>query len=100
MVQRKGWVRGTVFAATPVVEQELAEAGAFNPLQELLGDDLIGVDVGPIERDDLSFMSTEWLHEFSRLLGSVGRTLLSADFDFGLHKNFNSGGQECPPHTI
>ena len=36
----------------PVVEQELAEARALDPLQELLGDDLVGVDVGARERGD------------------------------------------------
>ena len=34
----------------PVVEQELAEAGALDPLEELLGDDLVRVDVGARER--------------------------------------------------
>ena len=33
----------------PVVEQELAEARALDPLQELLRDDLVGVDVGAVE---------------------------------------------------
>ena len=36
----------------PVVEEELAEAGALDPLQELLGDDLVGVDVGAVEQRD------------------------------------------------
>ena len=35
--------------ADPVVEEELAEAGPLDPLQELLGDDLVGVDVGSVE---------------------------------------------------
>ena len=38
----------------PVVEQELAEAGALNALQKLLGNDLVGIDVGAIERNDNS----------------------------------------------
>ena len=33
----------------PVVEQELAVPRALDPLQELLRDDLVGVDVGPVE---------------------------------------------------
>ena len=36
----------------PVVEQELAEARALDPLEELLGDDLVGVDVGAVEHAD------------------------------------------------
>ena len=34
----------------PVEEQELAEAGALDALQELLRDDLVGVDVGAVQR--------------------------------------------------
>ncbi len=33
----------------PVEEQELAEAGALDALEELLGHDLVGVDVGAVE---------------------------------------------------
>ena len=35
--------------ADPVVEQELAEARPLDSLEELLGDDLVGVDVGAVE---------------------------------------------------
>ena len=38
--------------ADPVVEQELAEAGSLDPLQELLRDDLVGVHVGAVEHRD------------------------------------------------
>src|SRR5271166_1376197 len=38
----------------PVVEQELAEAGALDALEELLGHDLVGVHVGAIEVADLA----------------------------------------------
>src|SRR5215210_8231664 len=60
--------------AEPVVEEELAVAGPLDPLQKLLGHDLVGVDVVSIEhRDpaldhvdrvhwhyDHSLMSTKW----------------------------------------
>ncbi len=36
---------------TPVEEEELAVAGALDALEELLWDDLVGVDVGPVEDD-------------------------------------------------
>ncbi len=36
----------------PVVEQKLAESGALNALEELLGDDLVGVDVAAVEDGD------------------------------------------------
>ena len=48
--------------AGPVPEQELAEAGALDPLEELLGDDLIGVDVRAIEGDDFAGVGGEGFH--------------------------------------
>ena len=36
----------------PVVEEELPEAGALDPLEELLGHDLVGVHVGAVEDRD------------------------------------------------
>jgi len=38
----------------PVVEQELPEAGALHPLEELLGHDLVGVHIGAVEVGDLA----------------------------------------------
>src|SRR3954453_11072287 len=59
--------------ADPVVEEELAEAGSLDPLEELLGDDLVGVDVAAVQDRHLAFdlvnrphaqlqslMSTKW----------------------------------------
>ena len=43
-------VRG-VEIVTPVEEEELAVAGAFDALEELLRDDLVRVDVGQGQRD-------------------------------------------------
>ena len=37
---------GAFLDAAPVVEEEVAVAGALDALEELLGDDLVGVDVG------------------------------------------------------
>ena len=45
--------------AAPVVEQELAVAGALDALEELLGDDLVGVDVGAVERDEDALLAAE-----------------------------------------
>src|SRR5580704_12687224 len=53
--RRTRLVRGAQLEAGilhPVEEEELAVAGALDPLQELLGDDLVGVDVGALEHDD------------------------------------------------
>ena len=41
---------GSVRREAPVVEEKLAEASALDALQELLGDDLVGIDVHTIER--------------------------------------------------
>ena len=42
---------GAVLDAAPVVEEEVAVAGALDALEELLGDDLVGVDVGQRQGD-------------------------------------------------
>jgi hypothetical protein len=53
------------------VEEVLAEAGALDALEELLGDDLVGVDVGAVERDATPVMTVN---------GSIRRRS-SADVD-------------------
>src|SRR6185312_15585846 len=45
-------IRRAVGRKAPVIEEELPEAGAFDALQELLGNDLVGIDVDAIERDN------------------------------------------------
>src|SRR5713101_5963987 len=46
----------------PVVEKERAVAGALDALEELLGDDLVGVDVGAVERRHASYDVLDRLH--------------------------------------
>src|SRR4029450_10463372 len=41
-----------VGVVAPVVEEKATEPRALDPLQELLGDDLVGVDVGAVEDGD------------------------------------------------
>ena len=62
LVELEVRVRRAVVALRPVPEQKLAEAGALDPLEELLGDDLVGVDVGPIEGDDFAGVFGEGFH--------------------------------------
>src|SRR3954451_13717419 len=50
----------------PVEEEELAEAGALDPLQELLRDDLVGVDVVAVEHDGGRRDGLEALHAFAK----------------------------------
>jgi hypothetical protein len=40
----------------------MSESGALNPLQELLGDDLIGVHINAIQRRNPASVHTERLH--------------------------------------
>src|SRR5690606_21881387 len=46
----------------PLVEQVRAEAGALDRLEELLGDDLVGVDVGAVQRGDQAGVGGEGFH--------------------------------------
>src|SRR5271156_6611157 len=52
----------TVFEKPPIEEQVFSKASPFDPLQELLGDDLIGIDVRPIERKDSAGVDGEGKH--------------------------------------
>jgi hypothetical protein len=49
----------------PVIEQELAEPRALHALEELLGHDLIGVHVGPVQVTDATGDDVDWVHEAS-----------------------------------
>src|SRR5271168_5055578 len=52
----------TLLNPSPIEEQKVFIAGAFDPLEELLGDNLIGVNVGAVKWSDHTFMLPEWLH--------------------------------------
>ena len=54
--------RLAVVEITPLVEQVGAKAGALDRLQELLGDDGVGVDVGAVERHHQPVERGESLH--------------------------------------
>jgi hypothetical protein len=62
MVENERPVRLAVGRAPPIVEKEFSKSCALNALQELLGDDLIGVDVDTIQGDCASLMFAKWLH--------------------------------------
>ncbi len=55
-------VGGSVRQVAPVEEQRWSEAGPLDPLQELLRNDLIGVDVGSGQRNSASGVLFEGLH--------------------------------------
>jgi len=49
----------------PVVKEKLTKAGAFNALEKLLGDNLIGINIDAIERSDGSSVFAKGFHKFS-----------------------------------
>src|SRR5512142_1994476 len=59
--------RCAVRLKAPIVEQELPEPGTLNALQELLGDDLVGVNIGAVQRRCQSGMHAKRLHVRSSL---------------------------------
>src|SRR5438552_7919877 len=62
-VQRERRIGLTLHEKAPVVEQKFSEARALNPLQKLLGNNLIRVDVGSIERCDEPCVNAKWSHD-------------------------------------
>jgi hypothetical protein len=58
----------------PVVEEELAEARPLDPLEELLGDDLVRVDVGAVEHADGALHDAHGVH-VRFLRGSSGHAV-------------------------
>ena len=62
LVEFERGVRRPVGQKPPVEKEKLAETGPLDPLEELLGNDLVGIDVGPIERGDDAGVVDEWLH--------------------------------------
>src|SRR5690606_29797577 len=50
---------------TPLVEQVGAEAGALDRLEKLLGNDLVGVDVGAVERADQAGVLGKGFHHLT-----------------------------------
>ena len=68
LIELKVGIQRAVWQKTPVEEQKLTEAGPLDPLEELLGDDLVSVDIGPVDRGDDAGMGGERLHGAWNLL--------------------------------
>ncbi len=58
-------VRLADIQVAPLVEQVRAEAGALDGLQKLLGNDLVGVDVGTIQRSHQTSVLGKGFHHLS-----------------------------------
>ena len=67
LVEKEVWVGRTIAAITPVREQPLAQARALDRLQVLLGNDLVGIHVHPVERGDEASEYGESIHRVSLL---------------------------------
>ncbi len=52
LIQKEVRVRRAVFPFAPVEKQALAQAGPLDRFEKLLGDDLVGIHIDPIERSD------------------------------------------------
>ena len=71
--------------ADPVVEEELAEAGPLDPLEELLGDDLVGVDVGAVQHRHLALDHVDRPHlQLQSLMSTKCPSIAAAAAIFGL----------------
>src|SRR5581483_7041530 len=77
-VQNKVGTGLAVGRAAPIVKKKFAVAGTLDALQKLLGDDLIGVHVGTIERRHDSGMNAERFHIQSQPRTSVKCPLMAA----------------------
>src|SRR5256886_2136557 len=71
-------VQDEIAVAPPVVEEKRAEAGPLDPLEELLGNDLVGVDVHPVEGGENA--------------GDAGKRFHSVEFP-NVHEMTGDGGR-------
>src|SRR5262249_18443799 len=62
----------------PVEEQELAEAGPLDPLEELLGDDLVGVDVVAVQHRHAARDGFDGSHLFHPLMSTKRPSIAAA----------------------
>src|SRR5213078_4019498 len=67
-----------------VEEQELAEAGALDALEELLGDDLVGVDVVALQDADGAGDRLDGTHQFQLLISTKRPSMAAAAAISGL----------------
>src|ERR1041385_5345499 len=61
-IQQEGRIGRTVAVVAPVKEKHVTITGALNPLQKLLGDDLVRIDIVAPEHSNDSAMNSKALH--------------------------------------
>ncbi len=54
--------RFPVVLVPPIIKQERPIAGPLNPLEKLLGNDLVSINGRPVHRANETGMGGEWLH--------------------------------------
>jgi hypothetical protein len=62
MVENKRRIVLAIAGATPIEQQKLAEPGALDPLQKLLRNDLVGINIGPMKRSDATCVNANGFH--------------------------------------
>src|SRR5215475_918385 len=62
LVQNEIRIPGPVSCKAPIIEKKLPKPGLLDPLQKLLRDDLIGINVHAIERCNTPPVHCKWLH--------------------------------------
>src|SRR5919202_1655800 len=62
----------------PVVEEEAPEARPLDPLEELLGDDLVRVDVGAVQHADRALDGADGLHQAQALISTKRPSMAAA----------------------
>src|SRR5262249_7433599 len=77
-VQFKRHVGLAIEVVSPIVKKELPKTGALDAFQELLGDDLVRVDVDAIQGCDNSAVHCKWFHARSHFLMSTKRPSMAA----------------------
>src|SRR5580704_17482102 len=90
LVQHKVWILGSVRCKPPVIKHELAKPRAFDTLQKLFWDDLVGVHINPVQRRHAPLMHCERLH---RVLPGYGEWLWEGYAFRGCAKTSNA----CTP---
>ena len=89
-IQYEFWVRIATLKVAPVVKEKFTEAGSFDPFQELLWDNLVGVNINPVEWDNASHVFFECFH-FLNYLPPIRLTLMRMK-----NKLSNQRAMNCP----
>lgn len=72
LIQLKARVVRTIVQEPPVKEKELTKTGALDALEELFGDDLIGIHVGSIQRCHDTLMNGKSSHGYLTRMLTTG----------------------------